>query len=91
MRRGGIAIYTPGPVEMLARLSLQSQRYVNDPEYRDAVDAVLGCPQYDAAPALVAALEWIADHGDTGGGGRPAYHDMRAKARAALALARGNR
>lgn len=51
--------HTPGPVETLARLSLQSQRYVDDPEYRDAVDAVLGCPQYDAAPALLAALEAI--------------------------------
>ena len=32
------------------------------------------------------ALQWIADHGDTGEGGRPAYHDMRTKAREALGL-----
>jgi hypothetical protein len=42
-----------------------------------------------AAPDLLAALKWIADHGDAGAGGRPAYHDMRAKARAAIAKAEG--
>ena len=41
----------------------------------------------NAAPALLAALRWIADHGDTGAGRRPAYHDMRACARAAIAAA----
>ena len=42
-----------------------------------------------AAPELLAALRWIAEHGDTGAGGRPAYHDMRAHARAAIAKAEG--
>ena len=41
-----------------------------------------------AAPDLLAALQWIVDHGDTGEGGRPAFHDMRARARAAIAKAR---
>jgi hypothetical protein len=42
-----------------------------------------------AAPELLAALKWIAAHGDTGEGRRPAYYDMRAKARAAIAKAAG--
>jgi len=42
-----------------------------------------------AAPDLLEALQWIADHGDTGEGGRPAFHDMRAHARAAIAKATG--
>ena len=42
-----------------------------------------------AAPDLLAALRWIADHGDTGAGGRPAYHDMRDRARKAIAKAEG--
>ena len=45
-----------GPVETLARLSLQSKRYTDDYDFRVAVDAVLGVPQYDAAPKLLAAL-----------------------------------
>lgn len=47
----------PGPVETLARLALQSDRYASDPGFRDAVDAVLGNSQYDAAPDLLAALK----------------------------------
>ena len=42
-----------------------------------------------AAPDLLAALKWIAEHGDTGAGGRPAYHDMRDHARKAIAKAEG--
>ena len=42
-----------------------------------------------AAPEMLEALQWIADHGDTGEGGRPAFHDMRAHARAAIAKATG--
>lgn len=53
--------HTPGPVETLARLSLQSQRYVEDADYRDAVDAVLGHPVYDASPALLAALQGLVE------------------------------
>ena len=34
--------HPPGPVETLARLALQSDRYRDDPDFRDAVDAVLG-------------------------------------------------
>jgi len=47
--------HTPGPVEVLARLALCSERYYNDATFGDAVDAVLGVPVYDAAPALLAA------------------------------------
>jgi hypothetical protein len=43
-----------------------------------------------AAPDLLEALQWIADHGDTTEGGRPACHAMRAKAREAIAKALGN-
>lgn len=58
-------------------------RYVDaDPETQDANARLIA-----AAPAMLEALRWIADHGDTGEGRRPAYHDMRAKARAAIALA----
>ena len=42
-----------------------------------------------SAPELLEALRWIVDHGDTGKGGRPAYHAMRAHARAAIAKAEG--
>jgi hypothetical protein len=42
-----------------------------------------------AAPDLLAALQWIADYGDTGKCGRPAYYDMRAHARAAIRKAEG--
>jgi len=42
-----------------------------------------------AAPDLLAALLWIVDHGDTGEGGRPAYHAMRNHSRAAIAKATG--
>jgi hypothetical protein len=34
--------------------------------------------------ALRIALQWIADHGDTGEHGRPAFHAMRAHARETL-------
>ncbi len=46
-----------GPVETLARLAIQSNRYRDDAEFRDAVDAVIGQPIYDAAPDLKQALE----------------------------------
>ena len=46
-----------GPVETLARLALQSGVYHSDMDFRDAVDAVLGNPVYDAAPDLKHALE----------------------------------
>lgn len=42
-------------------------------------------------PVMLSALEWIAEHGDTGEGGRPAYHAMRTKAREAIAAAKDNR
>lgn len=38
---------------------------------------------------MLEALRWIADHGDTGECRRPAYHDMRAKARATIAKVEG--
>ncbi len=36
--------------------------------------------------SAIAALHWIAEHGDTGEGGRPAFYDMRARARACLGI-----
>lgn len=48
--------HTPGPCETLARLAIQSQWYQVDADFRDAVDAVLGHPVYDAAPALLEVL-----------------------------------
>ena len=47
--------HTPGPVETLARYCIQisSDHYQENPDFRDAVDAVLGQPIYDAAPDLL--------------------------------------
>ena len=45
--------FAPGPVETLARLCLQSDRYRGDADFREAVDAVLGMVIYDAAPDLM--------------------------------------
>lgn len=45
-----------GPVETLARYVLQSELYRSDMDVRDAVDAVLGDPIYDAAPEMHKAL-----------------------------------
>lgn len=42
-----------------------------------------------SVPALLAALQWIVDHGDTTEGWRPACHAMRARARQAIAAATG--
>ena len=39
------------------------------------------------APDLLETLQWIADHGDTTDGWRPAFHAMRSAARAAIAKA----
>ena len=50
------AMHTPGPVETLARLCMQSSRYHEDGEFRDAVDAVLGRAVFNAAPDLLAFL-----------------------------------
>lgn len=47
----------PGPVELLARLALQSDRYRDDIDFQEAVDNVLGVPVYDAAPALLALIK----------------------------------
>ncbi len=51
--------HTPGPVETLARYCIQisSDHYQENPDFRDAVDAVLGQPIYDAAPDLLEALK----------------------------------
>lgn len=49
--------HTLGPVEALARLSLQSERYSLDAEFHRAVDAVLGNPIYDAGPGLLKACK----------------------------------
>lgn len=54
-----MSAHTPGPVEMLARLAIQSERYVRDEEYQIAVNAVIGKPVFDAAPALLAALQAV--------------------------------
>jgi len=53
--------YAPGPVETLARLAIQSDRYSTDPEFRVAVDAVLGKLIFDAAPELHTALHACVD------------------------------
>lgn len=45
-----------GPVETLARLAMQSDRYVNDRDFRNAVDTVFNVPVFDAAPDLLVAL-----------------------------------
>lgn len=50
--------YTPGPVETLARLSIQSDRYQSDMDFRDAVDAVIGHLVYDSAPDLLEACKF---------------------------------
>lgn len=67
--------------------------------YQEAYDECAGPPQfrhsvnhdvYHMAGLLAVtasfrdALKLIADHGDTGTNGRPAFHDMRAQARLAL-------
>ena len=49
--------HTPGPIETLARMCIQSNCYREDADFRDAVDAVIGQPKYDAAPELLEALE----------------------------------
>jgi hypothetical protein len=59
-----MSAHTPGPVETLARLAIQSERYVQDEEFRLAVDAVIGRPFYDAAPALLSALYDMVEDGD---------------------------
>lgn len=46
-----------GPVETLARYVLQSELYHSDMDVRDAVDAVLGQPIYDAGPDLTEELK----------------------------------
>lgn len=58
---------------------------------REARDVVLAqSVGTDAVIAdLVAALQWIADHGDTGSMGRPAFYDMRDHARTAIRKAKG--
>lgn len=48
---------TLGPVQTLARLAIQSNRYRDDPDFRDAVDDVLNVDVYDAAPDMLAALK----------------------------------
>ena len=53
-------------------------------------DSLANARLISAAPELLAALQWIVDHGDTGEGGRPAYHAMRNHARAAIAKATGD-
>jgi hypothetical protein len=47
------AQHTPGPVEILARLALQDDRYHRDMDFRDAIDNVIGNPVWDAAPDLL--------------------------------------
>lgn len=45
--------YTMGPCETLARLAIQSDRYAQEPEFKVAVDNVLGHTEFDAAPNLL--------------------------------------
>jgi aspartate/methionine/tyrosine aminotransferase len=52
-----VSVHDPGPCETLARLALQSERYAEDPDFRDAVNAVLGQPVFDAAPRLLEAAK----------------------------------
>ncbi len=46
-----------GPVQTLARLAIQSERYRDDADFRHAVDNVLNVPVYDAAPELLELLK----------------------------------
>lgn len=51
---------------------------------RKQIEANARAPYAAEIMRLRAALQWIVDHGDTGGGNRPAFHAMRAHARNAL-------
>ena len=57
-----MSAHTPGPVETLARLAIQSDRYTSDEEFCIAVDAVIGKPVFDAAPDLLAELKAVEAH-----------------------------
>lgn len=51
-----------GPVQILARLAIQSDSYISDADFRDAVNDVLNVPVYDAAPDLLAVLVKVLHH-----------------------------
>lgn len=89
--------HTPGPVETLARIAMQREDYRTDMDLRDAVDAVLGKPIYDASPLMLEALKlhvaYEAVPADRGGKSGPKGRAWQAfvEARdAALASARGD-
>ena len=82
-----VSRFTPGPVEILARMCIQSNRYREDADFRDAVDAVIGQPKYDAAPELLEALEQaVTSMQDSG---YPNSSVAVRAARAAIAKAKG--
>lgn len=79
---------TPGPCETLARLALQSNRYRDDADFRDAVDSVLGHKVYDAALAMREALEaFVTDAETTAAYLTDAAYRRRVKAARALLAA----
>ncbi|MBO6901412.1 MAG: hypothetical protein JJ864_08700 [Rhizobiaceae bacterium] len=85
-----------GPVETLARLCIQSNRYRDDADFREATDAVLGKPMYDAASEMLDALrlhvEFEAIPQDRGGKNGPkgrAWTAFIAARDAAIAKAEG--
>ena len=70
--------------------NMENYVYGSITEWGDGkIDGHINARLIAAAPELLEALRWIVDHGDTGKGGRPAYHAMRAHARAAIAKAEG--
>jgi hypothetical protein len=89
--------YTPGPVQMLARLSIQSARYQIEPEFAAAVDILLNSTVYDVAPEyhaiaidslpiLEAVLE---DREESNGEEDEVLRDLIDRLRAAIAKAEG--
>ena len=54
------AKHTPGPIQSLCRLALQTESYQQDLDFAEAVVRVLNDPVWDAAPNMLEALERIA-------------------------------
>ena len=91
--------FTPGPWEIHGSLA-EPLYYVHGANaicdmrkpsgfYRSPAETEANARLIAAAPELLEALEWIADHGDTEAHGRSAVHAMRTKARSAIAKVEG--
>lgn len=87
--------HTPGPWTYKAGYIRHGETYLAEvlvgPDCEDATIGQANARLIAASPSLLAALQWIANHGDTGAGGRPAFHDMRDHARKAINLAERGR